>query len=102
MEKKDLLKIFNGFYDGQTRLNRNIEKNFDVLDCIEDTPKLDQILDGSFEDLEDSLELFEDNHNYKQGAKYFYLIDAVIEEVITSGKCPELKDALSFSTSKHD
>lgn len=61
MDKKDLLKIFNGFYDGQTRLNGNLKKDFDVLDCIENTKKLDQILDGSFEDLQDSLELSEDN-----------------------------------------
>lgn len=63
---------------------------------------MDQILNGSFEDLQDSLELFEDNRDYTRGAKYFYLIDSVIEEVISSGKCPELKNALSFSTSKHD
>lgn len=90
MDKKDLFKIFNGFYAGQTRLNANLKKDFSVLDCIEDSDKLDQILNGSFEDLQDSLELFEDNRDYTRGAKYFYLIDSVIQEVITAGKCPEL------------
>lgn len=102
MDKKDLFRIFNGFYDGQTRLNANLDKDFNVLDCIEDSQKLDDILNGSFEDLQDNLELFEDNQDHTRGAKYFYLIDSVIEEVISSGKCPELKDALSFSTSVRD
>lgn len=102
MDKKDLFKIFKGFYDGQTRLNANLKKDFNVLDCIEDSQKLDQILNGSFEELQDSLELFGDNKDYSRAAKYFYLIDSVIEEIISSGKCPELKDHLSFSTSKHD
>jgi hypothetical protein len=46
MDKKDVVSVFQGFYDGQTRINANLKKDFDILDCIEDSQKLDEILDG--------------------------------------------------------
>ena len=98
MDKNDIIKLFQGYYDGQAELNPELPRPLDISNCIDTQTFFNKSTSEAFQQQATNLRNAYHDKDFSEASKHFTVIDSLIETFFDEELCKNLKKYLSFTS----